>query len=60
MIKVICAGYIFLFVGVALSDVGRMPAPLTEPYQWWLPLLIFGVVATPAFLGYLAGREDAR
>ena len=60
MSKVICAGYIFLLVGVAWGNVGKMPVVAIEPYQWWVPFFVFELLSVPAILGYSAGRKDAQ
>ena len=58
MIKLVLGAYIALFVVMAALDVGKPMSSGT--FQWYLPFLIFFVVATPALLGYLAGRDDGR
>ena len=49
-------GYTAGLVGMAIADIGTFPEITNEPYGWMLPLSVFGVVATPALLGFVAGR----
>ena len=58
MTKAIAAGYIFFMVGMACAMVGELPKN-TGPVEWWLPLLMFLIMALPWWLGYSAGKEDA-
>ena len=57
MYKIICVAYIAVIVGMTIGSVGKMPV-LTAPYNWSLPLIMFFLLATPAVVGYLAGRES--
>lgn len=57
--KAFCAAYVALWVGMTFAKVGELPKN-TGPFDWWLPLMMFGLLAVPAVLGYLAGREDER
>ena len=56
MNKIILGAWIAFFTGLAASDVGEMSA--AKIYEWDLPVAIFFFIAIPAFLGYLAGRDD--
>lgn len=49
--------YIAFWVGVAVADIGEISKCGGE-YEWWLPLMIFLVVAFPFICGYLAGLEE--
>jgi len=59
MNKIICVGYIMFVVGMTTASVGQLPKTPPEPYSWWLPILMFGMLALAATLAYLAGKEDS-
>ncbi len=59
MLKFLALFFIGYVTYLAAVDVGKMPPEPTGPYSWWLPLLIFLVMAAPSVCAYLAGREDA-
>ena len=54
---IMCVAFIAFHVGLAAASVGKM-SEMSEPFPWYLPLLVFGVTGTPAVLGYLAGRRN--
>lgn len=58
MNKFLALLFIAFVTGMAANDVGRMPPEPTGTYPWWLPLLIFLIMAIPSLCAYLAGRED--
>jgi len=60
MIKIICIVYIAVIIGMTIGSVGKMPESPQEPYSWWLPFLMSGMLIFPAILGYLAGKDDAK
>jgi hypothetical protein len=49
---------ITFMVGLAVSDVGTMPANKGEPYGWDLPFMIGIIMGGIFFLGYRAGRNN--
>lgn len=57
MMKMFCAAYVALWVGMAITLVGGIPK--YEAFSLWLPLEVLGFLAIPTVLGYMAGREDA-
>lgn len=59
MLKFLALFFIGYVTALAAVDVGKMPPEPTGPYSWWLPLLIFLLMAAPSVCAYLAGREDA-
>ena len=58
MNKLICVAYIAVLTGMTIGQVGEMPNNQAEPIPWWLPFIMFGLLATAAILGYRAGKED--
>lgn len=50
-------GYIAFLVGMCVSMVGQPPKITPEPIGWATPFVLFLVMATPAFLGYMIGRD---
>ncbi len=41
----------------AIFSVGNIPENCGNPYSWWLPISIFGMLTLPAICGYLIGRK---
>lgn len=58
MFKAMCVGYVLFFIGLAVGEVGTIPDNPTDPYPASLPFTVAFAFAAPAFLGYMAGRED--
>ena len=57
MFFVIGIAYISVFIGHAWYSVGTMSGP-SEPFPWYMPLLVLVAVGTPFFIGYFAGRDE--
>ena len=58
--KVLCSAYIFFVVGITAGAVGDMPRQPPEPFPFYLPFLVFGMMAIPAILGYTAGKDECQ
>ena len=54
---VIGIAYIAFMVGMTLMSVGEMSGP-SEPYPWYLPIMMGFVCGFPFLLGYLAGKNS--
>ncbi len=53
---ILLAAYGAFVVGTAIWDVGTpIVCKVEEYYTWSLPFAMFGVIAIPAALGFLAG-----
>lgn len=58
MLKIFLGSFISVFVVLAITSVGDIPANLTEPYGWDLPISVGLMIIFPAFLGFLIGRFE--
>lgn len=58
----LCAltGYVVAWVVYALTKVGDIPQPGTEPYSWWLPINFAMLLILPALLGYVIGSAEGK
>lgn len=56
-IAILLGMFIGVISGFALMSVGEMQTIRDKPYGWDLPLNMFMVLAIPAYLGYLLGKE---
>lgn len=54
----ILVAWIAFFVGTAYNSVGKMPAPSNQPFQWYLPFVMFALMAVPAWHAYKYGKQD--
>lgn len=49
-------GFILYWIIAAIISVGDPPGR-TEPYSFWLPIQMAGIVIPPFVLGWLAGNK---
>ena len=49
--------YIAFWVGMVAGDVGEMSGPI-EPFAWYLPLLIAGLLIPVFLFGFIAGKGN--
>lgn len=59
MYKLCCVGFITYMTGMAAAKVGEIPKNPTEPFSWWIVLMMLWIMVFPAILAYMAGKEDA-
>lgn len=56
--KMLCAGLVLFWTGLAAGYVGRFPENHLEAYSWTLPVTMFFLLAPVAITAYLAGLEE--
>lgn len=45
-------------LGLAVADLGKVPKPSTEPYNWGLPCMVLLVMGVPFACGYFGAKND--
>ena len=48
--------YITFIIALAVGDIGNTPSSC-DPFEWWIPIAIGGIMAIPFMLGYRGGKE---
>ncbi len=51
-------GYIAFWTGLSVASIGQMPKTPAEPFDWWMPVLMLGLLIPVFIFGWLARGED--